>query len=189
MPTGYRPDVEPTDVPREAIVPVGATPTGQWFAFTDRGVMIVIAWEEPGTALDRLPRGVAVWRRAGAAPHWRAAFVRRHPARDAILELDVTVADVTGDRSDDVLVFEGIGGSGGCGSWLVIDLQPIERTFREDLCDGRIEAAPPGEPGLVITESVYRPGDAHCCPSAMRRTTLAWTGSAWRVLDRTETPT
>lgn len=189
MPSGYDPDVEPTDVPREAIVPTGASPTGQWFAFTDEGVMIVIAWSEPGALVDRLPRGVAVWRRTASPPHWRPAFVRRHRARDAITEIDVTTADMTGDRSDDVLVFEGTGGTGGCGRWLVVDLRRVEPIYREELCDARIEPAPPGEPGIVLTESVFRPGDAHCCPSATRRTSFAWTGTRWKVTERTETST
>jgi hypothetical protein len=37
----------------------------------------------------------------------------------------------------------------------------------------------------VLTGSVYRQGDAHCCPSAIRRTTLIWTATMWRVIDRT----
>ena len=53
------------------------------------------------------------------------------------------------------------------------------------LCDGRIEPGPPGAPGLVLTGAVYRQGDAHCCPSAIRQTTLTWTGTMWRVTDRT----
>jgi hypothetical protein len=189
MPTGYGPDDEPAEVPAEALVPTGATVTGQWFAFTDEGVRIVVAWSEAGVDAIRRPRGVAVWRRAEAAPHWRPAFVRRRPGRALITEVLVTTADVTGDRSDDALVFEGTSGSGGCGTWLVVELLTYRPIYRKQLCDGRIEPTPPGEPGLLLTESVYRAGDAHCCPSAIRRTTLAWTGSRWRVTDRIETPT
>ncbi|HET9671686.1 MAG TPA: hypothetical protein VFQ40_02420 [Actinomycetota bacterium] len=184
MPDGYAPDVEPTDVPREAMVPTGASPTGETFAFTDDGVMIAVTWAEPGTRVDRLPRGIAVWRRATSTPYWRPAFVRRHSARDAIAEIQMTTADMTGDRSDDLLLFEGTGGTGACGRWLVVELLARETIFRDELCDARIEPAPPGEPGLVVTASVFRPGDAHCCPSAIRRTTLAWTGDRWRVADR-----
>ena len=101
--------------PPEDLVPEGADVTGEWFAFTDDGVMVVIAWVEPGSDFSRLPRGFAVWRRHGSAPYWRADLVRRHDAEDGIQELQITTADLTGDSSDDALVFEGAGGSGACG--------------------------------------------------------------------------
>jgi hypothetical protein len=188
MPTGYDPDVAPEEVPPDSLIPVGATATGEWFAFTDRGVMIVVSWAEPGDAITELPRGVAVWRRADSSPHWRLASVRRHGPDAGLTEIQATTADVTGDGSDDVLLFEGTSGSGGCGSWLVLELLADARIFRRDLCDARVEPAA-ADPGLVLTESVYRPGDAHCCPSAIRRTTLVWTGSGWKVAERTETET
>ena len=98
----------------------------------------------------------------------------------------MSTTDLTGDHSDDALIFEGIGGSGACGTWLVLDLARVKEIYRRELCDGRIDPGPPGSPGLVMTRSVYREGDAHCCPSATRETTLSWTGRAWRV---TETKT
>jgi hypothetical protein len=189
MPTSYAPDDEAGAIPPESLVPVGATVVGQWFAFTDDGVQIAIAWAEPGVDVDRVPRGLAVWRHTGTSPHWRTAFVRSRPGRAGIVEVEAITADVTGDRSDELLFFEGIGGSGGCGTWFVVELLEHRSIYRKQLCDGRVEPAPPKRPGLLLTESVYEPGDAHCCPSAIRRTTLAWTGSGWRVTDRTESPT
>ncbi len=41
-----------------------------------------------------------------------------------------------------------------------------------------------GEGKLVVTSSVYRPGDSHCCPSATRLTTLSWNGRRWIVADK-----
>jgi hypothetical protein len=187
IPTDYGPAVDAQDVPPEALIPSGAIPTGEWFAFTDAGVMILIAWAEGGDDFTALPRGVALWRPAPSAPHWRLASVRTHRANEGLTEIQVTAADVTGDGSDDAIVFEGTGGTGGCGSWFVLELLSVERIFRKELCDGRLEPGPPDAPGLVLTESVYHQGDAHCCPSALRRTTLAWSGSTWRVTDRTET--
>jgi hypothetical protein len=182
MPTAFIADLPPPDLPPEELVPTGADVTGEWFAFTDRGATVLIAWVEPGTDYSRLPRGFAVWRRFDAEPHWRTALVTRHDPEDGIQEIQITTVDLTGDGSDDALVFEGVGGSGACGRWSVVDLARVEETYSRDLCDGRIE---PGSPGLVLTQSVYRPGDAHCCPSAIRRTTLIWTGTMWRVKDRT----
>jgi hypothetical protein len=184
MPTSIAADLSPSEIPPEDLVPDGADVTGEWFAFTDRGVMVVIAWVEPGSDYSRLPHGYAVWRRYGAEPHWRADLVERRDPGDEIQGIQITTGDLTGDGSDDALVFEIVGGSGACGHWSVIDLARLKGTYRRDLCDGRIEPGPLGSPGLIVTESVYREGDAHCCPSATRKTTLTWTGTDWRVTDR-----
>lgn len=189
MPESYAPDDEPAELPPEALVPDGATVTGQWFGFIDDGVVVLVAWSEDGPDFASLPRGFATWRRYASSPHWRVDLVERHDAEDGVLEIQASTTDVSGDGSDDALVFEGLGGSGACGRWLVVDLGAGRITFRRRLCDGTIEPAPPGEPGLVVTESVFEVGDAHCCPSAIRRTTLRWTGGRWRVADREVTPT
>lgn len=185
MPTAFTADLAAPDLPPRALVPTGADVTGEWFAFTDRGAALLIAWVEPGTDHSRLPRGFAVWRHFDAEPHWRTALITRYGPEDGIQEIQIATADLTGDGSDDALVFEGIGGSGACGRWSVVDLARVKETYRRDVCDGRLEPGPRGAPGLVLTEAVYRQGDAHCCPSAIRRTTLIWTGTMWRVMDRT----
>lgn len=189
MPTTFDPDLEPADVPASGLIPTGADVTGRWLGFTADGVVIVVAWVEPGQDVFRLPRGFAVWRRHPSAPFWRAALVERRAARRGVQEIRVTAADVSGDGSDDALVFEGVGGSGACGRWLVLDLLSLDRTFDTQLCDGRVDPGPAASPGLVITESVFRRGDAHCCPSAIRRTVLSWNEAAWRVTDERVTPT
>jgi hypothetical protein len=147
-------------------------------------VVVAVAWVEEGEDFSRLPGGFALWERHGSSPHWRVTLVDRHDEADGIQEIQMSTTDVTGDRSDDALVFEGLGGSGACGRWVVIDLLRSKETFRRELCDGRIEPAPPGAPGLVITRSIFREGDAHCCPSAMRQTTLVWAGTRWRATDQ-----
>jgi hypothetical protein len=187
IPTTYGPNAAAEDVPPEALIPAEAIPTGEWFAFTDTGVTILIAWAETGEDITRLPRGIGVWRRAASAPHWRLVSARTHRANDGVTEIQVTAADVTGDASDDAIVFEGTGGSGACGTWLVLELRSLEPIFDRDLCDARVEPSA-GAPGLALTESVYREGDAHCCPSAIRVTTLDWVGSRWLVTERIETP-
>ena len=186
MPTAFTDDLEPAELPLDALVPEGADATGQWFGFTVKGVVVLVAWAEPGSDPFLMPRGFALWRRQASSPHWRVGLVERHEADEGIQEIQMSTTDLTGDDSDDALIFEGIGGSGACGTWLVLDLARVKETYRRELCDGRIDPGPPGSPGLVMTRSVYREGDAHCCPSAIRETTLSWTGRAWRV---TETKT
>jgi hypothetical protein len=184
MPTTFAEDADPPELPAEDLVPLGADVTGEWFGFTDDGVVVLVAWVEPGIDFSRLARGLAIWHRHASAPHWRVGLVERHDADEGIQEIQISTTDMSGDGSDDALVFEGIGGSGTCGRWFVIDLVHRRETYRREICDGRIDAGPMGSPGLIVTESVYRRGDAHCCPSAMRETTLAWTGDRWRVTDR-----
>jgi hypothetical protein len=184
MPTSVDGDLSPPALPFEEMIPEGADLTGQWFANTDRDVMVLLSWFEPGSDLARLPRGYAVWQRFGSPPHWRAELVERHSSADAVQEIQIVTTDMSGDGSDDALVFEGVGGSGACGRWSLIDLNRLRRIYGRRLCDGRID---PGSSGLVITRSVYRQGDAHCCPSAMRETVLTWTGSEWRVTSTTLT--
>ncbi len=185
MPSTFAEDLEPSELPLDELVPEGADVTGQWFAFTADGVVVLVAWVEPGSDAFLLPRGFALWHRHASSPHWRVGLVERHDADAGIQEIQMSTTDLTGDGSDDALIFEGVGGSGACGSWLVLDVSREKQTYRRQLCDGRIDPAPPGSPGLVVTRSVYREGDAHCCPSAMRETTLAWTGRAWRVTGTT----
>jgi hypothetical protein len=185
MPTSYVADDEPSELPAEELIPDGATLTDQAFGFTDDGVVVAVAWVEEGADFARLPGGFALWTRHPSSPHWRVALVDRHGEADGIQETQIDTTDLSGDGSDDALVFQGLGGSGACGRWTVLDLARLEETFRRELCDGRVEPGPPGAPGLVITRSVFREGDAHCCPSAMQQTTLAWTGARWRVIDRT----
>jgi hypothetical protein len=96
---------------------------------------------------------------------------------------------MTGDGSDDALLFVGLGGSGACGRGALVDLRALRRTLARRLCDARVDPGELGAPGLVITASVFRPGDAPCCPSAFRRTTLAWNGARWTVVDRETTST
>ena len=101
----------------------------------------------------------------------------------------VLTADVTGDGSPEALVNEVTGGSGSCGTWRVLDLASGAEIWRRSMCDARV--APSAHPlGLEITEAVYAPGDAHCCPSALRTTVLTYAGDGrWTVASKTVTPT
>jgi hypothetical protein len=85
-------------------------------------------------------------------------------------------------------VFENTGGSGACGTWSVLVLSPAgdDRTYSKDLCDASVELS--ADPvGIRLVESVYGPGDPHCCPSALRTSILEWNGSRWRVTSKEET--
>ena len=177
VPTSYPSDAAAGDVPLDALIPQGATAVGSWYATTPSGDAIVVVYATPGSQPLRAGRGLVVWRRTPGENQWRAVFGIDHAPDEGVLSIQtVATSDVTGDGSPDALVFEATGGSGGCGTWRVIDLAAGRQVYANSLCDARV--APSESPvGLTLTQAVFRPGDAHCCPSAMRTTVLTYAAS------------
>jgi hypothetical protein len=125
-----------------------------------------------------------VWQRVDdAARPWTVAFAFTDPPSEGVFGVRFESGDLTGDRSPDLLTFEDLGGSGGCGIWRVIGMQAgsYAEIYRTQTCDTDVRIS---SGNLAIRRAVYQPGDAHCCPSAYRITTLGWDGARWRVLDR-----
>ncbi|HEY7476766.1 MAG TPA: hypothetical protein VIB62_00885 [Actinomycetota bacterium] len=188
LPASFEEDVAAADVPAQALVPPGTDVTETWYGATADGEAIVVAWVVPGGDPFRLAHGLAVWRRSdGADPPWRAVYGQTWPKRAGVLGVSAITADLTGDRSDDALVFAMTGGSGACGTYIVLDLAAARRVFDRRVCDTTIEPAAP--PGLLVHEAVFRPEDPHCCPSAFRETVLGYRGpDDWTVVSETVTP-
>ncbi len=182
LPPSFGEDVGPGDVPSAALIPPKAEVTGSWHATTKAGDGIVVAWEMPGPDPFRLDRGIAVWRRFddGGAP-WRPVWAYAYPAgRSPLQNLTAQIADVTGDGSDDAVILAETGGSGSCGTTSVVDLATAAAVYRSDGCDRTVD--PSVDPvGLTVREAVYRPGDAHCCPSKVRTTVLVDTDGTWQT--------
>jgi hypothetical protein len=175
VPPSFADAVPAAQVPASALIPPGTDATGTWYGRTSAGDAIVVAWQVPGLNPLRVDRGVAVWRRFadGSAP-WRPVFGAGFAA-DAtpVLGLAATIQDVTGDGSDDALLFAETGGSGGCGIYAVLDLAAGTQIYRRSVCDTQVVAS--SQPvGLTITQAVYAVGDAHCCPSAFEETAVAY---------------
>jgi len=190
LPTAYPSDVPAGDVPVGDLVPKGNVVTGTWYARTSSGDAIVVAWQRRGADPFRTDRGIAVWQDGGdPGSPWRPIdAVAFRANRDPVLDLTAVIGDVTGDASDDALVFAETGGSGACGTYFAIDLAEGARVFDRSVCDTRI--VPSTDPvGLVVTEAVYAHGDPHCCPSAMRTTVLTYAGGGrWTTASETTTP-
>jgi hypothetical protein len=184
-------DLPAGDVPLTSLVPAGTEPAGSWFARTAAGDAIVVAWQAAGADPFRTDRGFAVWRHTDDpdAP-WRPVFAAAYPAdRHPVLGITVAIGDVTGDGSEDALVFAETGGSGACGTYVAIDAAAGTRAFTRTVCDTTIEVSS-DPPGLVVTEAVYTHGDPHCCPSAMRTTVLQRDASGgWTTVSRTTAAT
>jgi hypothetical protein len=186
VPASYGRDVEPGDLPADRLVPADAEVTGT--AYPD-GSTVIVTWAVGDDPFGR-EQGLAVWRRTpGDTPPWSATLGLREPPRAGVLGIQVSIGDATGDGAADALVFESVGGSGACGTWRLLALAPgaDAETYDRDLCDASVEFAS-GPSGLRVIQSIFAPGDAHCCPSGTRTTTLAWTGSRWRVtsVDRSD---
>ena len=150
---------------------------------------IVVSWVAPGGDAFRSPQGWVAWRRFAEDPPWRPVIGEAYPARDGVLGITSLTADLTGDGSDDALVFASKGGTGACGVWSVVDLAAGSVAYGRDLCDATVQ--PSANPvGLVVTASVYREGDPHCCPSAFRTTVLTYEGDeTWATASRRTEPT
>jgi hypothetical protein len=186
VPRTYGRDVEPGDLPFDELVP-GDADVGET-AFPSE-LTAIVTWSVGDDPFGS-EHGVVVWRRSpGSTPPWRATYALREPARAGVLGIRIETGDATGDLEDDALLFESVGGSGACGTWRLLALEPAGdvSTFDRDLCDASVEIA--SEPaGLRLTEAVFGPGDPHCCPSGTRTSTLEWNGRRWRVtsIDRSE---
>jgi hypothetical protein len=182
LPPSFGDAVGSGDVPDAALVPLKAQVTGSWRATTSAGEAIVVTWEVPGGDPFRTDRGIAAWRRFddGGAP-WRPVWGRAYPSGHAPLQnITAQIADVTGDGSDDAVILAETGGSGSCGATSVVDLATGALVYRSSGCDRTVDPnADP--PGLVVREAVYRPGDAHCCPSRVRTAVLVDDGGTWET--------
>jgi hypothetical protein len=186
VPPLFEDDVPSGDVPVAALVPLQTNVIGSWYLGSADGEAIVVAWEAPGPDPIFAPRGVVVWRRYddGGAP-WRPIYSDEYVEDRQVLGVLVRTGDMTGDGSDDVLI-DGVSGiTSNCGSYALVDVVDAEAVFTREGCDLTIE--PVDDPvGLEISESVFRPGDAHCCPSATRTVVLTYAGEGrWTRVSRT----
>jgi hypothetical protein len=168
-------DVGATDLPFEELVPDGAELAGSWVAGGGPREAVLVAWFRPSPDPLAVARGYAAFRREAEGGQWWGVYRREIGRRAGVLGLSVVTADVTGDGAEDALVLEETGGTGGCGTYRVIDLQAGISVFQRAICDTRIDAS--ARPiGLAIRTAIYGPDDPHCCPSAFRTTILVYEG-------------
>ena len=177
------PETPAGEIDVDALAPDGSDVTGRWLARVAGVEELVLAVAGEGDAFAR-DRALWRWTSAPALNGWLGVPLLEYPAGRGVLNIDAVVTDVTGDGNDDALVFALTGGSGACGTWSVVDLASARAVYRRDLCDGTID--PSTDPvGLLVGESVYRPGDPHCCPSARRETVLTYDDDGeWDVYRR-----
>ena len=183
VPRRYGPDAEPGDLPLEELVPKDADVTGQWFATLSDGRQVVLVAFSRGGDVFGSEQALLEWVRSEDTPHWRPVFAVDEPPEAGVLGITVRTGDATGDGSPDALSFAATGGSGACGTWRLIDLSGAADVW--DLvvaCDTSLEFST--DPvGLSMTEAIFKPGDAHCCPSRFRISQLEFDGTTMIVTD------
>lgn len=192
VPKVYRKRVPASQIPAEALAPadavvtnvVGLPPAG------DAPEQIAVTWTRGGEPFRR-EHGLVIWEASDGRPPWRAVAGFYDPIREEVLGILLQAGDLTGDGHMDVLSFESTGGSGACGRWRVFATWrgAVRELYRRKTCDTDILLS---EGALRVSSAVFEPGDAHCCPSFTRRSTLRWDGETWAREDveliPTETP-
>lgn len=133
-------------------------------------------------------QGFVAWQRAGPDQPWRAVHAFTDPPKDGVLGISLLSGELTDDGIADLLTFESTGGTGNCGTWRVVapTAGAATQVFELQTCDTDILIR---AHALEVREAVYQPDDPHCCPSAIRYTTLEWDGEAFVETDVREEPT
>ncbi|HXF73677.1 MAG TPA: hypothetical protein VNO79_13845 [Actinomycetota bacterium] len=187
-PTTFDRDLPPTEVPIAPLLPEGARSEGVVYLGAEgEPARIAVLWSRGEDPLARM-RGLAVWAPFEDPPPWRVVYAFTDRPREQVLGIRPQTGDLTGDGREDLLTFEETGGTGACGRWRVIAQTEggAEEILHRETCDTTIDLT--GEGTLLVREAVFAPDDPHCCPSAVRLTTLAWTGARWRVVERSVGP-
>lgn len=142
-----------------------------------RGDRIVLTWRR-GDDPFAAEQGFVEWRQLEGGSSWHAVSAFTDGPRKGVLGIDLETGDLTGDGIPDALTLEQHGGSGACGTWRVIvsTSEAASEAFRHAACDTEIRI---DGTGLALREAVFGPDDPHCCPSAMRYTTLEWDGETF----------
>lgn len=187
-PTAFDRDLPATEVPIAPLIPEGALSEGVVYLAADGEPRLIAAlWSRGEDPLARM-LGLVLWAPFEDPPPWRVVYAFTDRPREQVLAIRPQTGELTGDGREDLLTFEETGGTGACGVWRVIAQtdEGAEEILHRETCDTAIDLTDRGT--LLVREAVFAPDDPHCCPSAVRLTTLAWTGTRWRVVERTVEP-
>jgi hypothetical protein len=182
-PSTYAPDVRADRLPAASLAPPGSDVA----SVTAVGDTVSFVWARAAAASATPATGFEVWARSpGVQPAWRVVYAFSDAADSGVFGVRVERGDLTRDGVADALTFEDTGGSGACGTWRVIGIGggDASELLSKQTCDTDARIV---DGALQMRAGVYAAGDAHCCPSAYRTTTLRWNGQGWVVLRRTTT--
>ncbi len=97
----------------------------------------------------------------------------------------ITYADLTGDRVDDAVVVVESGGTGGdlgAAVFSAVEGRPVLLGYVDRAGKVEVRLAGPVAGVIVVTEGVYDPSDARCCPSKLHEVVLQWDGKQLAVV-------
>jgi hypothetical protein len=184
LPTRYAEAVNSARLPLLDLVPKDAEVVRAWRipAGGSMPPQVAIQWQRvslAGSSLDT--GGFVIWQQARRARGWQLVYSLPFPAF-RVSFLYVRAGDVNGDRHAELLLFEDMGGSAGCGVYRLLATthrgarQLLARRGCADNTRVRISQG-----SLVMYDGLVRDprtlNQIHCCWTTWLRTTMRWRGS------------
>jgi hypothetical protein len=182
----------PAEVPLLDLIPADAVIDRAWFvrASADIPPQVAVSWEQIALVGSRpLRRGLVIWQRLGRRPTWRRVYSRVVPVY-GVNRLTVQKGDVTGDRHQDLLLFEDTDGSAGCGVYRLLATVRgrITQLFFRQACLDDAAVVLHGR-ALVMYDGIVRDpktlNQIHCCWTVWQRTVQRWRGRKLVSVERT----
>ena len=192
VPRKWRPAPQPTrlvaaSAPRRPpllqLIPGDAEVVHAWHIASvgDMTAQLVIAWKRTRLAGGPSLEGLVIWRRVGRTDSWRLVYSLRFPSY-RVSFVYARAGDVNGDRHPDLVLFEDMGGSAGCGVYRLLATThggPRQLLARRG-CAGNTRVRI-SKGSLVMYDGLVRDprtlNQIHCCWTTWLRTTMRWQGS------------
>jgi hypothetical protein len=166
------------------LIPGDAAVVHAWSIPAGGGVapQVAIEWERVSLARSsRDTSGFVIWQQARRGWSWRLVYSLSFPAH-RVSFLYARAGDVNGDRHADLLLFEDMGGSAGCGVYRLLATthgRVRQLLARRGCTDGTRVRISRGSlvmyDGLVKDPSTLN--QIHCCWTTWLQTTLRWRGA------------
>jgi hypothetical protein len=173
----------PQSLPLLELIPGDAEVVQSWSIPPGGGIrpQVAIVWQRTGLVSSSLSTsGLVIWQRVRETRDWRLVYSLGFPV-NRVTGVYARAGDVNGDRHADLLLFEDMGGSAGCGVYRL--LASVRGRFEQLLVrrgcfdDTRIRIR---RGSLVMYDGLVRDphtfNQIHCCWTTWLRTTLRWRG-------------
>jgi hypothetical protein len=182
----------PQSLPLLELIPGDAEVVQSWSIPAGGGIapQVAIAWQRTGLVSSSMSTsGLVIWQRVRQTRDWRLAYSLGFPV-NRVSGVYARAGDVNGDRHADLLLFEDMGGSAGCGVYRL--LASVRGRFeqllvRRGCLDNTLIRIRGGS--LVMYDGLVRDprtlNQIHCCWTTWLRTTLRWRGP--KLVNRAKT--
>lgn len=193
VPKSYSGVFTPAELPLLELVPKDAEVAHAWFVRPGGRIppQVAVAWQRTsvlGSDLDT--SGLAIWQRLPRAATWRRVYSLRFPLY-RVDGVSIHTGDVNGDHHSDLLLFEDMGGSAGCGLYRLlatVDGRMRQLSVRRACYDNAVLTL--GRGALVMYDGIVkdpRPFGIHCCWTVWLRTVMRWRGSKLAAVETRRT--